>query len=406
MRKQEIRLLKDSTPRSTATALLCLLFWLPLSLLSVRVANAQGTVRFNTRILSVGTSQTIHIWGPTPAYQWLTLVGLGSNDNPAGTTAFAGNGMKLIGDGGAAAPIATGDGRFVMGYRTTFAQLIGAVGQNMPESALVPLAGVTTFRTGSALGDVVAITSTFTNNPASVDAPWATIEIVAWDNSSGQYPTWTEAYPAWTVGNIAAGHSAAFNVANIGGTANIAPDLTSGGGADLTSFNLHFGTSTTNLFGPRILQQPQSQVGYWGKSVTFDVVADSLYPMAYQWLKGGTPLDGATASSLVLTNLQLTNAGNYSVMVANDYGSICSDNAYLTMYPAGVSSALYLGITIDGIVGFIYGIQYTTDLSNTNSWVGVANITLTLPTQIWYDSQPASQAKGYYRVVQGPISIP
>ena len=76
------------------------------------------------------------------------------------------------------------------------------------------------------------------------------------------------------------------------------------------------------------------------------------------------------------------------------------------MNPAGVSLALYAGITIEGVVGLTYGIQYSTDLSNTNSWHGMANVTLGAPTQLWFDIQPASQPQRYYRVVPGPITVP
>jgi hypothetical protein len=89
-------------------------------------------------------------------------------------------------------------------------------------------------------------------------------------------------------------------------------------------------------------------------------------PLYYQWLKDAAPIEGATAPSLVLTNLQATNAGNYSVVITNDYGSTSSSNAYLTVNPAGVSIALYSGITIEGVVGLTYGIQCNTNLSNTN----------------------------------------
>ena len=129
-------------------------------------------------------------------------------------------------------------------------------------------------------------------------------------------------------------------------------------------------------------------------------------PLYYQWLKDGTPLAGASGSSLLLTNLQATNAGNYSVVVSNACGSTTSSNAYLTVNPAGVSLALYAGITIDGVVGLTYGIQYSTDLSNTNGWRGMVNVTLTTATELWFDVQPANQPRRYYRVVPGPISIP
>jgi hypothetical protein len=92
----------------------------------------------------------------------------------------------------------------------------------------------------------------------------------------------------------------------------------------------------------------------------------------------------------MLTNLQATNAGNFSVVVTNSYGSTTSSNAHLTVNPAGVSLALYSGITIDGVVGLTYGIQYSTDLSNTNGWQGMANVTLSVPTELWFDVQPAN----------------
>jgi hypothetical protein len=93
-------------------------------------------------------------------------------------------------------------------------------------------------------------------------------------------------------------------------------------------------------------------------------------------------------------------------VITNACGSSTSSNAYLTVNPAGVSVALYSGVTIDGVVGLTYGVQYNTDLSNTNGWHGLANITLSVPTEVWFDLQPASRPQRFYRVVPGPISIP
>jgi hypothetical protein len=191
---------------------------------------AQGQIVLNNRISGVTVNQTGHIWGPSATAPGLSLIGLGSNDNPVGTTDFAGSGMAMIGASGAT-------GKF--GYRTTFAQLIGALGQNQPESSLTPLLGVTTFRTGTSLGGVAALNVTLPGTSA-LDAPWATVEMVAWDNSSGLYPTWAQAEPAWKLGQIAAGRSGLINVANLSGSANGAPLLTSGGSViSGFSFNLY-----------------------------------------------------------------------------------------------------------------------------------------------------------------------
>ncbi len=71
-----------------------------------------------------------------------------------------------------------------------------------------------------------------------------------------------------------------------------------------------------------------------GSNVTFTVTAGGTGPLSYQWLLDGTALAGATASSLVLTNVQLTDLGNYSVIVSNQFGTIASSNALLLVgYP-------------------------------------------------------------------------
>jgi hypothetical protein len=197
---------------------------------------AQGTVQFNNRIGTVGFQQTVHVWGPSSTAPSLRLIGLGSNDGPtAGTVAFgAASSMSLIGAVGA-----TAVGKYDMGYRTTFAQLIGAPGSNVAESSLVPLGLTTTFRSGTSLGDVASITVTLAGTPpVPTDAPFATFEIAAWDNSSGAYPNWTLAKEAWLAGTIAAGTSNPFNVSAIGGGLNLPPLLNNM--QPLQSFNLYY----------------------------------------------------------------------------------------------------------------------------------------------------------------------
>ena len=157
----------------------------------------------------------------------------------------------------------------------------------------------------------------------------------------------------------------------------------------------------------RIVNQPRSQTGYWGRSVTFSVaVTNAEPPVTYQWHKDSTPLVDATTATLVLTNLQSTNAGTYTVVVTDAVTNLTSLPATLTVNPAGVGIALYAGVSIDGVVGQTYGVQATTNLSDAASWAGMTNITLNVTRQIWYDYEPASEAQRYYRVVAGPISIP
>lgn len=82
---------------------------------------------------------------------------------------------------------------------------------------------------------------------------------------------------------------------------------------------------------PSITSQPLSQTNAFGGNTTFTVVAAGSTPLAYQWRFFGTNLSGATTTSLTLTNLQTTNAGNYTVVITNTYGSVTSAVASLTV---------------------------------------------------------------------------
>ena len=82
---------------------------------------------------------------------------------------------------------------------------------------------------------------------------------------------------------------------------------------------------------PLISDQPTGQDKNAGESVSFNVTLVGTAPLSYQWRKEGGPLTGATASSLVRTNLRGTDAGNYDVVVSNVFGIVTSAVAVLTV---------------------------------------------------------------------------
>ena len=83
---------------------------------------------------------------------------------------------------------------------------------------------------------------------------------------------------------------------------------------------------------PLITVQPTNQTAMAGSTVTFSVTAIGTPPLTYQWSFDGTNLANATDPSLTMTNLQLNQSGNYSVLVTNLYGSTNSDGAVLRVY--------------------------------------------------------------------------
>jgi len=82
---------------------------------------------------------------------------------------------------------------------------------------------------------------------------------------------------------------------------------------------------------PVILTQPQSQSVLVGETVTLNVTANGAPPLNYQWSFDGNFIARGTNATFVLTNVQVAQAGSYSVVVFNDGGSAASAVAQLTV---------------------------------------------------------------------------
>src|SRR5262249_42719670 len=76
-------------------------------------------------------------------------------------------------------------------------------------------------------------------------------------------------------------------------------------------------------------RQPTNQIAEVGDIITFSALAGPG-PISYQWRFNDEPLPGKTNTYLYLRNVQLTNAGAYTVVARNTYGSTTSTGATLT----------------------------------------------------------------------------
>jgi N-acetylmuramoyl-L-alanine amidase len=90
-------------------------------------------------------------------------------------------------------------------------------------------------------------------------------------------------------------------------------------------------TLTVTETPPTITSQPQSQTVFLGDTVTFSATATGSQPFSYQWRKNGANISGANGSSYSKSNVQSSDAGNYSVVVSNPIGSATSSDAVLTV---------------------------------------------------------------------------
>ena len=145
---------------------------------------------------------------------------------------------------------------------------------------------------------------------------------------------------------------------------------------------------TVLTFSPVINPQPGNQTVAAGGNATFTIAATGTPPLSYQWLFNGTnQMVGATNASLTLVNVQPGMAGNYSVLVANAYGSAGSSNALLTVltFPPGIASqpsnqTVILGSTATFTtgVGGTAPLNYQWLFNATNVLAGATNASLVL----------------------------
>jgi hypothetical protein len=103
---------------------------------------------------------------------------------------------------------------------------------------------------------------------------------------------------------------------------------------------------------PRIISQPEDQMVYVGSNVTFTVKAANTD--GYQWLHNGTPLDGQTNASLVITNCSLNEVGYYSCNIFQDIQVVPTRSASLMVYTntvdpqTGVDPVVVFGLPLLG----------------------------------------------------------
>src|SRR5262249_27101129 len=90
---------------------------------------------------------------------------------------------------------------------------------------------------------------------------------------------------------------------------------------------------------------------------------------SYQWQTNGVAIPGATNTSLLLTNVQLTDSGTYSVVMSNLVGFVTNSATLTVVSPAGLPSLVplwslapgdrpYLTVSSDGSNPFQRSIAY------------------------------------------------
>lgn len=89
---------------------------------------------------------------------------------------------------------------------------------------------------------------------------------------------------------------------------------------------------------PVITLDPSSQTVTEGANVTLTAAATGNPAPTWSWTKNGSPISGATSSTLSLTSVTEADEGSYVATATNSEGSDSSTAAVLTVNPSGIPS--------------------------------------------------------------------
>jgi len=192
-------------------------------------------------------------------------------------------------------------------------------------------------------------------------------------------------------------------------------------GTTVLGGNLNNGTvfriDVTGGMAPVIDSQPQSWLNRVGSTTGFSVTAIGTDPIACQWRKNavdladgvqpsGTTISGTRTTELTIANLQPSDAGDYTVVVTNPYGSVTSSVAALTVQlptpivltaagNGGVSSNGF-GFNLSGMAGQTVVIEASTNLI---SWTPLLTNVLVTGSFYFHDPDAANFARRFYRAI-------
>ncbi|MBI4661893.1 MAG: immunoglobulin domain-containing protein [Verrucomicrobia bacterium] len=124
---------------------------------------------------------------------------------------------------------------------------------------------------------------------------------------------------------------ASFVTGQFAGTGDFGQTTLTAQGTDVFLARLAPGPSSGTA--PTFQSFPTNQTVTQGGSVTFTAVVSGTEPLFFQWHKDGQLLSGANLSTLVIAAARIADAGTYTLVVTNSFGSVTSTRATLIVMP-------------------------------------------------------------------------
>jgi hypothetical protein len=191
--------------------------------------------------------------------------------------------------------------------------------------------------------------------------------------------------------------------------------LTNAGNYSVSVSNTYYGVTSSNatltvIVPPAITTQPANQVAIAGSNVSFTVLATNSTPATYSWYFNQTNLlaSGTNYSSLTLNGVQMTDVGNYQVIVTGAGGSVTSSVATLTVVLPGYNhiSGHLLGdgsmqLSFVGIAEENYALDSSVSLSPAN-WIPQATNQADALGNLIFTNTPNPATNNFWRIRSVP----
>lgn len=159
---------------------------------------------------------------------------------------------------------------------------------------------------------------------------------------------------------------------------------------------------------PVFAAEPQDISIIVGSNATLRAEVTGTPPFRYQWWHAGLEIPNANSSSLALRNVQSADAGRYQLVVTNDFGSVTSAVARLTVRePLAVELHITGSVTSQGAFQFNavgpfqtnYVIWCSSDLA---SWMPLSTNWVVDGLLRFSDPDFVTLSQRFYRVTVGP----
>lgn len=157
---------------------------------------------------------------------------------------------------------------------------------------------------------------------------------------------------------------------------------------------------------PSIVASPVSQAVPQGATASFSISVSGPLPITYTWLwfRNGLPptlyyqatLD-STNCTIVITNVQLSDAGFFNIDTQNSYGPGPGQQAVLAVISPGIETNGFV-LNVYGLTNSIWTVNCTTNLSPPE-WFTLTNFSIPQTRKFKFVDREATNLNRFYQVI-------